>query len=218
MEYTVRPLSDTTWLNAAARVPSRFTASWTDTLDLLARELKALDGRRVVFEIDVREGDVRRDGMLRANAKAEHPPVIIAFESKFGPLMYRADRFNSKPYGSDGVRVMPHLWQHNVRAVALTLAALRAVDRYGATQSGEQYRGFRAIEAGKGLPPSGMTASEAMTILYEATGIAGAAGLSAQQLVRLARRNTHPDVRDGDSREWDKVEQAIGVARRAGVL
>lgn len=32
-------------------------------------------------------------------------------------------------------------WMHNVRSIALTLEALRAVDRYGATQ-GRQYAGF----------------------------------------------------------------------------
>lgn len=38
-------------------------------------------------------------------------------------------------------------WQANVRAIALTLEALRAVDRYGATQ-GRQYAGFQQLTAG----------------------------------------------------------------------
>lgn len=41
-------------------------------------------------------------------------------------------------------------WEHNVRAIALTLEALRAVDRYGATQ-GRQYAGFmQQLTAGAG--------------------------------------------------------------------
>jgi hypothetical protein len=41
-------------------------------------------------------------------------------------------------------------WQSNARAIALTLEALRAVDRYGATQ-GRQYAGFQQqLTAGSG--------------------------------------------------------------------
>jgi hypothetical protein len=40
-------------------------------------------------------------------------------------------------------------WEHNVRAIALTLELMRAVDRYGATQ-GRQYAGFQQLTAGSG--------------------------------------------------------------------
>lgn len=38
-------------------------------------------------------------------------------------------------------------WQINLRAIALGLEALRKLDRYGITSRGEQYTGWRAIEA-----------------------------------------------------------------------
>lgn len=34
MKYTFRPLHDKTWLNPKARRSTRFSASWSDTLDL----------------------------------------------------------------------------------------------------------------------------------------------------------------------------------------
>lgn len=37
-------------------------------------------------------------------------------------------------------------WQHNVRAIAMTLKALRDMERWGATQ-GKQYAGFRQLTA-----------------------------------------------------------------------
>jgi hypothetical protein len=83
MHYTTRPLSDRTWLRpASARKRSQFDSTWTDTLDLLAREVKHLRGRDVVIEVDVREQDIKLDGMLRANARApEHPAVVVAFDA-----------------------------------------------------------------------------------------------------------------------------------------
>ena len=134
MRYTTRPLSDRTWLRpASTRERSRFDATWSKTQTLLGREIDHLGGRDVVIEIDVREQDFKLNGELRANARTpEHPAVVVAFETaEHGPMLYRCDRFYAPYYGQVD-------WQHNVRAIALTLEALRAVDRYGATETGQQ--------------------------------------------------------------------------------
>lgn len=54
---------------------SRFDSTWSSTLALLGREIDQLGGRDVVIECDVREQDIRIDGMIRANAKPETPAV-----------------------------------------------------------------------------------------------------------------------------------------------
>ncbi|NHA02003.1 hypothetical protein G5V59_26800 [Nocardioides sp. W3-2-3] len=115
--YTVRPLSDRTWVRPdSQRVQTRFTAKWRDTEKMLLAEVNHLDGRNLVLEVDVREQDLRIDGTLRANAReASTPAVRIAFDSRHGPQLHRCDTFYAA-YAYQGPD-----WQHNVRAIALTL-------------------------------------------------------------------------------------------------
>ena len=218
MKYTTRPLSDRTWLRPASqRKQSRFDAKWTATLELLGREIDLLGGRDVVIEVDVREQDLRLDGTLRANARTpDQPGVVVAFEtSRHGSMLYRCDRFYAPYYGQID-------WQHNVRAIALTLEALRAVDRYGATETGQQYAGFKALPAGRAMPASHMTRTEALGVF----GVWGRALSempaipaehvntdpdSLRSLYRAARRAAHPDRNNGDQTAWDQVEQAARV-------
>jgi hypothetical protein len=81
------------------------------------------------------------DPLLRARARVDFPGAKVSFQSDHGPLTYATDAYDQLYTGS-----MPG-WQANVRAIALSLQALRAVDRYGVTGSGEQYRGWTAIGA-----------------------------------------------------------------------
>lgn len=216
MKYAVRPLSDRTWLRPGnSRKPTRFSASWKETEQLLLTEVAHLRGRELVIEVDVREQDLRLDGTLRANAReATTPAVVLAFNSeKHGPMLHRCDRFFA-PYRGQGPD-----WQHNVRAIALTLEALRAVDRYGATETGQQYAGFKALPTGRAMPASHMTYSQAITVLAQVVGIP-AEHLNTEEdslrsTWRRARREAHPDRRKGDQTLWDQVEQAavvLGVA------
>lgn len=216
--YVVRPLSDRTWLRQPRdRVSTRFAAKWPETEDLLLNEVDRLDGRQLVIEVDVREQDLRLDGALRANAReAATPAVVVAFETpKHGPMLYRCDTFYA-PYSAQGPD-----WQHNVRAIVLTLQALRAVDRYGATELGQQYAGFKALPAGRAMPASHMTRDEAWGILgsFASTRIADlretATPAEIAELHKKARALAHPDRRGGDRTLWDQVEQAakvLGVA------
>ncbi|MDP9820416.1 hypothetical protein [Nocardioides massiliensis] len=225
MRYTTRPLSDRTWLRpASARERSRFDSTWTMTLTLLHREITALGGSNVVIEVDVREQDIRNDGQLRANARTpEHPAVVVAFDTRdHGPMQYRCDRYVAA-YADQGPS-----WQHNVRAVAKTLEALRAVDRYGATDTGQQYAGFKALPVGNAMPASNMTREEAARLLdrvaigpdAEPDDDAIPRMLASEALARSAHRSAraeaHPDRHGGDRTLWDQVEQAarvLGVAR-----
>lgn len=227
--YTTRPLSEQTWQNPAKREPSRFTATWTETLDLLEREIENLCGSEVIIEVDVSVRHIRNDGMLRSDAKAASPAVVVAFEtSRHGSLVYRCDRFERGPAtnyvtvrGERVRRTMMDGWQHNVRAIALTLEALRAVDRYGASSSGEQYAGYRALTAGIAMPGGGsMTTDDAKRILID---VAGAPGLPTtaedwKAVMRAAQRNTHPDANDGRDAEWNLVSIAITHLKAARVL
>lgn len=114
------------------RRPSPFSAAWSDTVYLLAFELRKLEARDGILELAVAPADFRRDGYPRASARAEHPGVVLSLPATVhGPLRYFTDEF-------DG-------WQENVRAIALSLEALRKVDRYAVSRRGEQYRGWTAL-------------------------------------------------------------------------
>lgn len=90
-----------------------------------------------MLEVDLREQDLRQDGLPRAGRTVRSPGVVLSFEATHVP---------NKPHLRYEVAEFTH-WQDNVRAVALGLEALRAVDRYGMTRRGEQYAGWRQLEA-----------------------------------------------------------------------
>jgi hypothetical protein len=207
--YVVRPISDRTWLGSMGKEATRFKAKWSQTEDLLMTEIGYLRGRDVVIEMDITESDLKLNGELRANARPTTSAAVVAFESKHGPLLYRCDRFYTPYYGQG-----PE-WQHNVRAIALTLQALRAVDRYGATETGQQYTGFKALGAGRAMPASHMTSDEAIAILADLHGYPteyyAAEPTELKSAYKFARALSHPDRHDGDRTLWDQVEQAAAV-------
>lgn len=194
MQATFRPLQWTAATTPADGRRSRYTfkASWPSTLSLLDRELGYLDAENLIIQADFLERDLRLDGMPKANARQpDFPGVRILFDSKHGPLVYETDAYE--------------FWQHNVRAIALALEALRAVDRYGVTHRAEQYKGWKAIESGGGLT----TSEQARRTLRRLGGVDDGFH-SDMALYRAAVKTTHPD--QGGSREdWDLVQKAREV-------
>lgn len=234
--YSTRPLSDRTWLRPhSRRVWSQFSVPWSRALEVLGYEVEQLRGRDLVIEVDVAEADLRLDGRLRANARAASPAVVVAFESKHGPLLYRSDRYAGLQWST--TTGMGESWQHNVYAAALTLEALRAVDRYGATQHAEQYAGWRQIGSGPAIVPDAPMDRRDAAGLLIAWAYSDAAGYTAMRdqwirdllsgtgphefdvVARRAQRNAHPDTttveaaKSGDA--FDQVQRAIAVLRGA---
>jgi hypothetical protein len=210
--YLVRPLGQ--WIDPETPVRRSahvFKATWRDTLAFLGDEIEKIGGKSpVVFQIDVQESDIRLDGMLRANAKVGHPGVVISFESKYGPLRYATDAYEQQYYGG-----MPS-WQANIRAIALALQALRAVDRYGVTRRGEQYVGWRAITAGGATFASADEALRWMAkYAADELGLVLAADITPKALYRAMAMKMHPD--QGHPRaDWDRLDDARRMLAEAG--
>ena len=200
---TLRPIEHWPGKLTANRVSSQFSAPWRATLDLLDRELWHLGpaGRNApaVLQIAMREQDFRLDGMPRANARPEHPGVILAIESTKGPLSFPCDRFVT--------------WQDNLRAIALSLEALRKLDRYGITPNAEQYTGWKQLPSASEPP---MTTHGAEYLIRQVAMMTDNTGLSV--VLRRARFIAHPDRNGGDTAQWDRVEAAAEVLRTAGKL
>lgn len=125
------------------RVRSPFSANWSSTRDLLLAEADQLSADLVIVELDLTREHLRQDGQVRANAKLASGRARVSMQSRYGPIVLACDKYLAG-YGDRGGA---NWWRHNVRAIALTLQALRAVERYGVVMGGQQYRGFLAIES-----------------------------------------------------------------------
>lgn len=134
MRITFRPLIAWPGEPTRGRRPSPFSSTYPATLNLLEHEVDALGANETVLQLAITDAEIRTDGLPRATARPAHPGVILAFESRHGPLQYATDLFDH--------------WQDNLRAIALGLESLRRVDRYGISKRGEQYTGWKALPAG----------------------------------------------------------------------
>lgn len=199
MILTIRPI--TNWPGELRqnyyRVSSPFNSSYSDTLDLLDRELRMLRATVTVVQLAVNEGQLRRDGKLRAQVYPDHPGVILSFQTKAGSFRYAADRFTH--------------WHDNLRAIALGLEALRKIERYGIGSGTEQYTGYLQLEA-VGRP---MTIDEAAAFI----GKHGAYDPDAVLIhwpyegiyYRTCARKLHPDTPGGDADLFKRLQEAKRV-------
>lgn len=188
---------------AHKRRRSQFATSFSAIMKLLERELWHLGGRNAVIEIDCRPQDFRLDGGLRANARPQGPRVIVSCDTRHGPMRLPCDTFTKH--------------EDNLYAIALTLEKLRAIDRYGVTVKGEQYRGFTAIPATTSVTTK---VNAAWDLLYSTVGKArGGVEMIRQEddyldrneansLYREAAMYAHPDA--GGS---DELMAAVNRAR-----
>lgn len=210
VRYEIRPLGAwTDPVTTKRRSASVFQANWDSTLRLLRFEAEKLGADLIVLQIDVTEADLRRDGMLRTHATVGYPGVVITLNSRHGPLRYATDAYEQRWQG--GLTS----WQANVRAIALSLEALRAVDRYGVTNRGEQYTGWKQLSAGtsKGGFTSAVEAEAWMR--RQVTG--DYANATPRDIYRLLVKHYHPD-RGGDPDKWDRLDQARQALDAAGML
>lgn len=190
------------------RVDSPFKASYADTLELLDRELQQLGATNVVLQVDASDRDCRLDGQLRADAKVRHPGVILTFDTaQHGTLTYACEQFGAVSYRAKGVAA----WQHNLRAIALGLEALRKVERYGIANRGQQYAGYRELGSGIAMGPA-MTVEQAIDLLRTTARWQGPFDpltdrAQLEGAYRQAARLTHPDL-GGDADTFRRLTEA----------
>lgn len=164
------------------RERARFDTPHSKTLRELASELEKLRATSVRIEIAIPPEGWRLDGRPRAGARADHPGVVVRADTRYGPISYATDRFTR--------------YEDNLRAIALGLGDLRRLERYGIANRGQQYRGWTALEAGRGDPSPG-----------HGRGI-----IAEHGSVAAALKATHPD-HGGDPDDFADVQ----AARAAGV-
>lgn len=202
-EWRQRPIDDWPGKLTRNRKRSTFRTGWAAVQDLLNRELRNLNARGTVMLVALDAKDFRIDGQPRANARAQHPGVILSFESKHGALRYACDTFDD--------------FADNVYAIALGLEALRKVERYGIANDGQQYRGYSALGAGTvmGAPMDRDEAARVLADLADSSGVLAGSDILAgrvpvDEAYRLAARETHPD-HGGDADLFRRATEARDV-------
>lgn len=190
MQLIYRPIDNWTSPPTTYRGTSRFKSAWNATLGLLERELDLLKAESAILMVDVPASAITMAGSLKGDVSPKSPRVVLLIERKNGrSLRYPCDKFDN--------------WRANVRAIALSLEALRKVDSYGVTGSGEQYRGWEA------LPAPGATFSSAGEAREFLRSIIGSTfdAVPILAAIRECERRTHPDA-GGDVEKFKKVQQA----------
>jgi len=196
--YQFRPIDQWPGEKCKSRKRSNFKAGYSDTLKLLERELYYLKARNIVIQADCDEREIRQDGMLRANARLNGSGIIVAFDSKHGPLSYPCDTYLN--------------WDCNLRAIALSLEALRTVDRYGVTRRAEQYKGWAKLPGP--VHEVALTPQQAAGILLRAAKREGPISrIQLEEIYREACKATHPDV-GGNADEFKRVQTAKEILDR----
>jgi hypothetical protein len=206
MNIIYRPMKEWPANVKLERLRSPFKAEHGPTLSLIEREIRMIDGRDGVIELALHEKQFTREGLPYRDATPEHPGIIVRTrkpvinprgQRDMVPLYFPAGRYSK--------------WQHNLRAVALAMEALRMIDRYGVTQNSQQYLGF-----GKYLP--GPTHEGVMTVDAAARFIGNEGGpVPFESIIRSvdtyrasykrAAAQLHPD-KGGDPVQWEKLQAA----------
>ena len=168
-------------------------------LDDLERELKHLGARDIVIQAYFRREDIRNDGWPRSSApKPTDPGVIVGFaKSKGEEISFPCDTYLT--------------YESNLRAISLTLSALRAIDRYGVTQHGEQYKGWAKLPPA----PDRMKVEDAVQFIVLHTGIFPSNRDLLQDAYRAAARKLHPDTANGSDGQFILLGKAKATIEEA---
>lgn len=194
IECRFRPVAE--WPVAPTKFPkpSAFKAKWSQTLDLLERELNHLSARDIIIEGYFEFHQIRNDGWPKSLAKPSRPGVVLSFDiPKKGRMTMPCDTFD--------------YWESNLRAIALTLESLRTIQRYGVTtERQEQYTGWLKLPAASAEDESVKCAK--VLIFYCGVPTDTAKVINSREefdrIWRAAARVTHPD-RGGEAGLFDKV-------------
>lgn len=182
----------------------RSNPNWSKAFELLRYELARIKATNVIIEAGYKPNQVRADGWPYSNAKPEHSQVRVSFERSGTPIAFLQVGFKAVEY--------------NVWLIAMTLQALRAVDRYGCSQSGEQYKGWAQLPPGK----ESIAAAEWSSVEYAMRFLCQIGNGEVLSLLpadldvvyRAAARKAHPDA-GGSNELMAKVNRAKDYIERA---
>lgn len=179
-----------------------FRLTYPRRLDKLEEELAKLGAKDILIQLHLKRSDIRNDGWPKSDSRPRNPGVIITFtDCRGNELSFPCDTYDD--------------WYDNLYAVALSLEALRAVDRYGVTKSAEQYQGWRRLEAPGQVDHKGWAYEHLAKVADTSVESLRDDPAAVDLAYRAAVRKTHPD-HGGDIEAFRLVTEAIRVIR-AGI-
>lgn len=148
------------WQRTERRTASRFKALTSKALILLTAEIRRLGGEGIVISTNL---PLKADGSFRQDRDPVDPGVAVYFRRADRDVVFACDQF-------DEVR-------ENLYAVAKTIEAMRAIERYGASELVN-----RAFSGFLGLPAVASEGEDCWAVL-------GLAPMSSESVVRLVYRD-----------------------------
>jgi hypothetical protein len=157
--------------------------------DELLAEIRRLGGRQVILSTNI---PLRRDGLPYADMRnPDDPGVAVYFNYKEKPMCFACDKY---------VRV-----GENARAIALTIEAIRGIERWGASDMMERaFKGFVAIAE---------QAGEYWREVLEIPTNAKPTRDDIEKAFKMAAHVYHPD-KGGSHEEWLRLVNARENALR----
>lgn len=204
---------------------SPFRATYPRTLQLLDSELRRANARSITLQTGHRGEDIRLDGAPRVNARTPRfAGVCLSFE-----MWTPNGKVNEQkqPLGTYELFEFPcarfNHWEDNLRAIALTLQAIRETKKYGVGRLDRDvhYAGFKhkRVEARTGSPTNGSMTVEAAGAVIAACAEGGwtadviiKSKDEMESAYRAAAKNTHPDM-GGTEHSMARVNVAAQVLR-----
>lgn len=173
------------------RQPAKFRLGFVDSLNSLLDELDCLHAQNVVITSDL---PTRADGLPYASRKSSGSPgIAVWFTLRDQERVFACDRWTEPA--------------DNIRAIALSINALRGMERWGASDVvARAFSGFAA------LPPASHSHSACWTTLgVDCTGDLSAMIERARHVHRQAIKTAHPDV-GGDHARAATLNAAMDAA------
>lgn len=128
------------WKRTNYPEPSRFKTGFGAARVKLSAEIERMGGSKVIISTNV---PLRNDGMPRASApEPKDSGVSVYFRYKGKDMVFACDKFRYS--------------RENIYAIAMTIEALRGIERWGASDMMERaFSGFKALAAisGEGENP-----------------------------------------------------------------
>lgn len=145
-----------------------------EALQFLGVELERIDASDVLIGVVTDPDNISLNGTLRRQTYYS-AGVEVSFETPNGPLSFHTNAFRQV--------------NANLYAIAKGLEALRLLERYGITQGGQQYEGWKALPAGD------VVDAERGRQLVAAAGS-----------IKLALKAAHPDSPTASDRDWNDIQ------------
>lgn len=192
------------WPRVQWRKAASFGPNWTvgraceELLEQLARAPIRASRSSVVISTNV---VLRVDGLPRSNqGQPGDPGAAVYFTLSRRPTVLACDKWNKV--------------EHNLRALAAHVEAMRAMDRWGVGSLERAFEGYLA------LPAPGQTAGRSW---WEVLGLDDPSSCRAHPITldeaeaafREEAKHWHPDLPTGDRARWNELLEARKQAREA---